>query len=192
MKGLEFWGIEHGGAAAARSCQVSSRRIRSSQARLKTTPDATGNQIFKSCREVRRAKRWNRVTLRAQVPVLVSAMAEETIQQAERKPRVFHALGTAVPSAPAGVPDDPALPGLALLHRPEQFLAAFTPLLPNRLGSLNALESADFSVSRLHLFTAIAYLKFAYVEAAVRHNRDGKQVTDALLAEARRFAESEN
>jgi len=304
MKGLEFWGIEHGGAAAARSCQVSSRRIRSSQARLKTTPDATGNQIFKSCREVRRAKRWNRVTSRAQVPVLVSAMAEETIQQAERKPRIFHALGTAVPSAPAAVPDDPALPGLALLHRPEQFLAAFTPLLRNRLGSrielthgrlfvhrhipgkrcivkveattrtapgmpdepqcffvklytgghgarvykncqqlwrigfsqgrftmegdrftgldfdefrqyhplfdvahfvahlrflaltslgsINALESADFSVSRLHLFTGIAYLKLAYVEAAVRHNRDGKQVTDALLAEARRFAESEN
>src|SRR2546423_3295696 len=148
MKGLEFWGIEHGGAAAARSCQVSSRRIRSSQARLKTTPDASGNQIFKSCREVRRAKRWNRVTSRAQVPVLVSAMAEETIQQAERKPRIFHALGTAVPSAPAAVPDDPALPGLALLHRPEQFLAAFTPLLRNRLGSRIELTHGRLFVHR--------------------------------------------
>src|SRR5438874_11322982 len=73
------------------------------------------------------------------------------------------------------------------------------------LGAINALddlathfedsyasESADFSVSRLHLFAAIAYLKLAYVEAAVRHNRDGKQVTDALLEEAGRCAVSEN
>src|SRR2546421_12622226 len=148
MKGLEFWGIEHGGAAAARSCQVSSRRIRSSQARLETTPDATGNQIFKSCREVRRAKRWNRVTSRAQVPVLVSAMAEETIQQAERKPRIFHALRTAVPSAPAAVPDDPALPGLALLHRPEKLLAVLTPILSGRLGSNIELAQNGLLVHR--------------------------------------------
>jgi hypothetical protein len=64
--------------------------------------------------------------------------------------------------------------------------------LAARFEDSYASESACFSVSRLRLFAAIAYLKLAYVEAVVRRNRDGKHVVDALLEEAGRFAESEN
>ncbi len=66
--------------------------------------------------------------------MLVSSMAGETIHRAERPPRIFHAVGTGVPA----VPNDPALPGLVLLHRPEHLLAALTPLLSGRLGSRHA------------------------------------------------------
>jgi aminoglycoside phosphotransferase (APT) family kinase protein len=55
-----------------------------------------------------------------------------------------------------------------------------------------ASASGSFPAARLRLFTAIAYLKLAYVEAVVRGNKDGKQVVDTLLEEARRFAESKN
>jgi len=85
------------------------------------------------------------------------------------------------------------------------FVAHLRFLALTSLGSINALdrlaahfeasyasEAADFSVSRIHLFAAIAYLKLAYVEAVVRYNKDGKQVVEALLEEAGRFAESRN
>jgi hypothetical protein len=64
--------------------------------------------------------------------------------------------------------------------------------LAARFEESYASKSASFSVARLRLFTAIAYLKLAYVEAMVRGNEDGKQVVDTLLDEARRFAESKN
>jgi len=65
-------------------------------------------------------------------------MASETIQQAERTSHSFRGVGTGVPGAPAAVPNDPALPGLALLCRPEHFLAELTPLLSGRLGNRQA------------------------------------------------------
>src|SRR5437016_8409144 len=80
-----------------------------------------------------------------------------------------------------------------------RFLALISSGAVNSLDDLAAhfedsyaSESACFSVVRLRLFTAIAYLKLAYVEAVVRGNRDGKHVVDALLEEAGRLAESEN
>jgi len=80
-----------------------------------------------------------------------------------------------------------------------RFLALISSGAVNSLDDLAAhfedsyaSESASFSVARLRLFAAIAYLKLAYVEAVVRRNRDGKQVVDTLLEEAGRFAESEN
>ncbi len=75
-------------------------------------------------------------------------MAAETTQQAERKSRIIHAVGTGVPSAPAAVPDDPALPGLALLHRPEKLLAVLTPILSGRLGSNIELAQNGLFVHR--------------------------------------------
>lgn len=50
-----------------------------------------------------------------------------------------------MPCDPAVVPDDPALPGLALLHCPEQLLAVLTPLLNGRLGGCHA----ELKVNRL-------------------------------------------
>jgi len=64
--------------------------------------------------------------------------------------------------------------------------------LAARFEDSYASESGSFSAARLRLFTAIAYLKLAYVEAMVRSNVDGKQVVDTLLEEACRFAESKN
>src|SRR5260370_29249675 len=65
-------------------------------------------------------------------------MAGETIKQDDRPPRIFHAVRTAVPAAPVAVPNDPALPGLELLHRPEHLLAVLTPLLSGRLRDRHA------------------------------------------------------
>ena len=118
------------------------------QARLKTYPGRNWKPDFQIAPRGAPRETLDLGNFKSQVPVLVSAMAEETIQQAERKPRISHALGTAVPSAPAAVPDDPALPGLALLHRPQQFLAAFTPLLHNRLGSRIELTDGRLFVHR--------------------------------------------
>ena len=64
--------------------------------------------------------------------------------------------------------------------------------LAARFADSYASESGSFYTARLRLFTAIAYLKLAYVEAMVRSNVDGKQVVDTLLEEACRFAESKN
>jgi len=65
----------------------------------------------------------------------VQIVASETIQVVRRTSSDFYAVGTGTPGGPAAVPDDPALPGLALLHRPEHFFPALTPLLRSRLGS---------------------------------------------------------
>ncbi len=75
--------------------------------------------------------------------MLVSSMASETIQQTERTSHNFHVAGTGVPGAPAAIPNDPALPGLALLCRPEHFLAELTPLLSGRLGNREAELTPD-------------------------------------------------
>jgi Phosphotransferase enzyme family len=64
--------------------------------------------------------------------------------------------------------------------------------LAARFEDCYASKSRSFSAARLHLFAAIAYLKLAYVEAVVRHNKEGKQVVEALLGEAGRFAEVKN
>ena len=71
-------------------------------------------------------------------PVLVSSMTGESIQNAKQKPDIFQAVGRSMPHDPAAIPDDPALPGLALLCCPEQLLAVLTPLLNGRLGSYRA------------------------------------------------------
>ena len=44
-------------------------------------------------------------------------------------------MATNAPNGSGIIPDDPALPGLILLHRPELLLEALAPLLSGRLGS---------------------------------------------------------
>src|SRR5438876_829638 len=76
------------------------------------------------------------------------SMVSETIREGERKTSVFRALETGVPCARAAIPDDPALPGLALLHRPDKLLAVLTPLLSGRLGSHIKLAQNGLFVGR--------------------------------------------
>ena len=75
-------------------------------------------------------------------------MAGETIQQAAGKLGSFESVGTGVASAPAALPIDPALPGLARLSCPEEFLATLTPFLRNRLGNQAELTYNSLSVRR--------------------------------------------
>src|SRR5258708_6163437 len=96
-------------------------------------------------------------------------------------------------SAPPLPSPRPSAPSPLVRRRHETSLAIHSlAALAARFEDSYASDSACFSVSRLRLFAAIAYLKLAYVEAVVRRNRDGKHVVDALLEEAGRFAESEN
>jgi hypothetical protein len=57
-----------------------------------------------------------------------------------------------------------------------------------RFESAYASGSSNFSLPRLRLLTAIAFLKLAYLEAAVRRVKNGKRIAFKLLDEAHRFA----
>jgi hypothetical protein len=85
---------------------------------------------------------------RIQISVPDGFVAGETLQGARRNARDFCAVRTDTGSRPAAFPDDPALPGLALLHRPGQFLAALTPLLRDRWGSRIELTPNRLFVQR--------------------------------------------
>jgi Phosphotransferase enzyme family len=52
------------------------------------------------------------------------------------------------PSARASIPDDAALPGLALLRHPQRLSEVLTPLLKKRLGNDFCLEQARCSIRR--------------------------------------------
>ena len=53
--------------------------------------------------------------------------------------------------------------------------------------SAYASESASFSLVRTRLLTAVAFLKLAYLEVAVRRMKNGKRIAFKLLEEAHRF-----
>ncbi len=147
MRAFEFWGVKNQDACRARPRHRPSQELQSVSAPAESGLGRPWKADFFN-RAALLAGRNAGVISRAHIPVLVSSMAGETIQRFVQKPRVIHAMGTDAPSARAAVPDDPALPGLALLHRPEKLLAVLTPLLSGRLGSHIELAQNDLFVRR--------------------------------------------
>jgi hypothetical protein len=135
MKGFEFWRIEYEDTATAcRAIVIPKYAI---------SPGPCPRRPWEAD-----AKGWSWVISRVQISVPVGFVEGETIQDAHRNASDLYAVGTDMPSSLAAVPDDPALPGLALLHRPEQLVSVLTPLLRGRLGSHIELTNNHLFVHR--------------------------------------------
>jgi hypothetical protein len=103
------------------------------------------------------------------------SMTSDTIQETQRTSHNFRAVGIGVPGALTAIPNDPALPGLALLRRPEHFLAELTPLLSSRLGNRQAELTPNSLFIRRHVPGKRCVVKFEVTMPAAPGTPGGRQ-----------------